>query len=86
MKDDQNYYVIESKIDNEDAIHAIDLFENDDAFLEFMGARTKYLIKHEKGTHNHYPNMHAYFDESMDDKIEGLGELTFSTPSESEMT
>jgi len=57
------------------------LFEHDDAFLEFMGARIEYPTRHEKRTHKHYLDIHACFDESMEDKIEGLGELPFSTPS-----
>ena len=58
------------------------MFENDDAFLESMGARTKYLAKYEKRIHKHYLYIHACFGESMEDKIEGLGELPFSTPLE----
>ena len=75
-----------AKIDDEDAIHAIDLFENDDAFLEVLGARTEYPVRHEKMAYTHYSDIHAYFGESKKNKIEGLGELPFSLPSETEMT
>ena len=51
-----------------------------------MGARIEYLAKHEKIIHNHYLDIHAYFGESMDDKIKGLGKFPFPTPSKSEMT
>jgi len=85
VRDDQNYFVIECEIDDEDAIHAIDLFENDDAFLESMGARTEYPARDEKRTHKHYLDIYACFGESMEDKIEGLGELPFPTPSKLEM-
>jgi len=53
VRDDQNSFVNECEIDDEDAIHAIGLFENDDAFLESMGARTEYLARHEKRNHKH---------------------------------
>jgi len=51
-----------------------------------MGARTKYPARHEKRNHKHCLYVHAYFGESMEDKIKGLGELPFPTPLESEMT
>ena len=86
VRDDQNCFIIECKIDDEDEIHAIDLLENDDVFLEFMTARIEYPTRYKKRTHNHYPDIHAYFGESMDDKIEGLGELPFPIPSKLEMT
>lgn len=79
-------YVINCEIDEEDAIHTIDLFQNDDAFLETSGARIEYPIKHEKRVQTHWPDIHAYFEESRDDKIEGLGELPFPLPSEVEVT
>jgi len=50
----------------------MDLFDNDDAFLEFMGARIEYPIRYKKRIHNHYLDIHAYFGESMEDKIERL--------------
>ncbi|WP_332610251.1 hypothetical protein, partial [Escherichia coli] len=62
------------------------MFDNDDAFLESMGGRTKYPTRHEKRTNKHYLDIHACFGESMEDKIKGLGELPFSTPSKSELT
>ena len=34
----------------------------------------------------HYLDIHAYFEESKDDKIEGLGELPFPIPSEAKVT
>ena len=46
-----------------------------------MGARTKYLARHEKRTHKHCLDIHACFGESMEDKIQGLGEFPFPTPS-----
>jgi len=52
VRDDQSYFIIKCEMDDEDAVHAMDLFENDDTFLEFMGARTKYLAKHKKGLIN----------------------------------
>jgi len=51
-----------------------------------MGARTEYPTMHEKRNHKHYLDVHACFGESMEDKIKGLGEFPFSTPSESKMT
>ena len=81
-----NYYVIDCEIDEEDAIHTIDLFQNDDAFLDVLGTRIEYPVRHEKRTHTHYPNIHACFEEPRDDRIEGLGELPFPLPSKIEMT
>jgi len=86
LRDDQNCFIIECKIDDEDPIHAIELFENDDDFLESMGVRNEYPARHEKRTHKHYLDIHACFSESKEDKIEGLGEFPFSTPSKLEMT
>ena len=80
VRHDQSFFIIEFEIDDEDAVHAMDLFENDDVFLEFMGARIEYLARHKKRTHNHYLDIHAYFGESMDDKIKGLRELQFPKP------
>jgi len=82
VRDYQNCFIIECEIDDEDMIHAIDLFENDDAFLESMGARTEYPVRHENRTHKHCLDVHACFGEFMEDKIEGLGEFPFPTPSE----
>lgn len=79
-------YVIDCEIDEESAIHAIDVFQNDDAFLEDLGARTEYPIRHEKRIQMHYPDIQAYFEEFRDDKIEGLGKLPFPLPSETEVT
>jgi len=69
VRDDQSCFVIECEIDNEDAIHAVDLFENDDAFLEVLGARIEYPTRHEKRAHKHYSDIHAYFGESMETKL-----------------
>ena len=79
-------YVINCKIDEIDAIHTIDLFQNDDAFLEVLGTRIEYPIRHEKRIQTHYPDIYAYFKESRDDKIEGLGELPFPLPSKAKVT
>lgn len=81
-----NCYVIDYEIDEIDVIHAIDLFQNDDAFLEVLGTRTEYPIRHEKRSQTYYPDIHTYFEESRDDKIKGLGELPFPLPSEAEVT
>ena len=43
-------------------------------------------MKHEKRAHTHYPDIHACFEESKDDKIEGLGQLPFLLPLEVEVT
>jgi len=89
MTDDEwvsNCYVIDYEIDEENAIHAIDVFQNDDAFLEDLGARIEYPIRHEKRIQMHCPDIHACFEESRDDKIEGLGKLPFPLPSETEVT
>jgi len=47
----QNCCIIECEIEDEGVIHAIDLWENDDAFLESVGARTEYPMRHEKRSH-----------------------------------
>lgn len=86
VSDEQSCYVIDYKIDEEYAIHTLDLFENDDAFLEVLGAKTEYPIKHEKRAYTHYPDIHACFRESKEDRIEGLRELPFPLPSKIEMT
>ena len=81
-----NRYVIDCEIDEEDVIHTIDVFQNDDAFLEDLGARTEYPIRHEKRVQMHYPDIQACFKESRDDKIEGLGEFPFPLPSKAKFT
>jgi len=86
VSDDQSCCVIECEINNEDAICAIDLFENDDAFLEVLGARTEYPVRHDKRVYKHFLDIDAYFDGSMENKIEGLEELPFPLPSASKMT
>ena len=81
-----NCYMIDCEIDEEDAIHAIDVFQNDDALLEDLGARTEYPVRHEKRVQMHYPDIQACFKESRNDKIEGLRELPFPLPSKTEVT
>ena len=61
------------------------MFDND-AFLEVLGARIEYLVRHEKRAYKQYSDIHGYFNESMEDKIEGLEELPFPLPSESKVT
>lgn len=51
-----------------------------------MDARIKYPVRHEKRAHTHYSDIHAYFEESKEDRIEGLGELPFPLPSETKLT
>ena len=67
--------MIECEIEEEGAVHIIDSWESDDAFLEYVGARTEYSSRHEKRNHKRYSDIQAYFEESMEDKIEGLGEF-----------
>jgi len=82
----QNCCVIECEIEEEGAIHAIDSWKNDDAFLESIGARTEYPSRHEKRNHKRYSDIQACFEDSMEDKIEGLGEFPLPMPSENELT
>ena len=70
----------------EGAIHTIDSWEIDDAFLESIGARIEYPSRHEKRNHKRYSDIQACFEESMEDKIKGLGELPLPVPSENEVT
>jgi len=49
--ENQSCCVIKCEIDYEDVIHTIDSWENDDAFLESVGARTEYPTRHEKRSH-----------------------------------
>ena len=54
--------------------------------MKVLGARTEYLVRHGKRTPAHYLDIHACFGESRENKIEGLGELPFPLPSETEVT
>jgi len=80
VSDDHSCCVIDYEIDEEVSIHIVDLFENDDAFLKVLGAKTEYPVRHEKRAHTHYLDMHVYFRESKEDRIEGLGELPIPLP------
>lgn len=53
VRDNLICYVIKCEINNEYAIHAIDLFENDDAFLKVLDAKIEYLVRHEKRSYKH---------------------------------
>ena len=78
--------VIECEIEDEDVIHTIDSWENDYAFLESVGARIEYPVRHEKRNHKGCKDIQACFEESAEDKIEGLGELPLPMLSENEVT
>ena len=82
----QSCCVIDYEIDEEDAIHIIVLFDKDDAFLEVLGARTEYPVRHEIRDHTHYLDIHACFGKFKEDKIEGLEELPIFLPSKIKMT
>lgn len=86
VSDDQSCCVIDYEMNDEETIHAIDLFENDDAFLEVLGAKIEYSVIHEKRAYTLCSYIHAYFGESKEDRIEGLGELPFPLPSKTKMT
>jgi len=84
--ENQNYFLIECEIEYEDVTHTIDSYENDDAFLESIGVRTEHPARHDKRSHKRCSDIQACFEESTEEKIEGLGELPFPMPSKNEVT